>query len=160
MDEFEPLHPHARWLLRLRAGLIALPPSIGLVVGATLLAAARLGADPKQWIMWLGLTLPLAALALAWWYGGARYRHAGYSLDEAGLRIRDGVFFRRETHVARARVQHTDINQGPLDRKLGLAELKIYTAGTRLASIELAGLPAARAAELRDALVGGADDAL
>jgi hypothetical protein len=51
-----------------------------------------------------------------------------------------------------------DINHGPLDRRLGLATLRVYTAGTRLASVTLDGLPEARALQLRDALVAADPD--
>ena len=57
-------------------------------------------------------------------------------------------------------MQHIDLNRGPLDRRFGLATLKVYTAGTKLASVSVDGLPEARAAQLRDALVSHDDDAV
>jgi membrane protein YdbS with pleckstrin-like domain len=54
-------------------------------------------------------------------------------------------------------VQHTDIQRGPLDRRLGLAELLIHTAGTQMATVRLPGLTADRASALRDALLEGHD---
>ena len=74
--------------------------------------------------------------------------------------MRRGVFWRSETLVPRSRVQHIDLNRGPLDRRFGLATLKVYTAGTKLASVSVDGLPEARAAQLRDALVSHDDDAV
>ncbi len=62
--------------------------------------------------------------------------------------------------MPRSRVQHTDINRGPIDRWLGLAELKVHTAGTRLASISLGGLSEQQARDLRNALLGEDDDAV
>jgi hypothetical protein len=76
-----------------------------------------------------------------------------------GLWIERGVYWRRETFVPRARVQHTDVNQGPLARRFGIAELKVFTAGTQAAEIEVDGLAHADALALRDRLLGrgGAD---
>ena len=43
-------------------------------------------------------------------------------------------------HVPRSRVQHTDVSQGPVERRFGLGTLVIYTAGTDYARVDLAGL--------------------
>ena len=102
----------------------------------------------------------LLMLLVGWIVGGMRWSRTGFALDPGALRIRRGIIWRSETLVPRSRVQHTDLNRGPLDRRLGLATLKVYTAGTKLASVSLDGLPADRAAELRDALVAADDDAV
>jgi uncharacterized protein len=80
----------------------------------------------------------------------ARYR---WRLTDAGLEIHRGVWWRSEISIPRARVQHTDVQQGPLLRKYDIAKLIIHTAGTENASIELEGLKFATAQRLRDALV-------
>ena len=157
MPDFESLHPKARWGMRLFGmlllGFVALVPGAILVTTLDDLAppSVRLGA----WFVAI-----VVALVAGWLLGGVRWSRTRFALDEAGLRIRRGLFWRSETLVPRSRVQHTDINRGPLDRKLGLATLKVYTAGTKLASVALDGLPAERAVELRDALVAAGDDVL
>jgi membrane protein YdbS with pleckstrin-like domain len=105
--------------------------------------------------------LAIALVIGAWRIGLARHARTRFALDEHSLRIRRGILWRSETVVPRSRVQHTDVNRGPLDRRLGLATLKVFTAGTKLASLGLDGLPDARAVELRNALIGtddGIDD--
>ena len=155
---FETLHPNARLGMRLAAMLVvALPvagPSAALLI---LWDSDAIGFAAKAAIWLVAVAI---AIALGWRLGGARWSRTRFALDEAGLRIRRGLFWRSETLVPRTRVQHTDINRGPLDRKLGLASLKVYTAGTKLASVSLDGLPAERAVELRDALVAAGDDVL
>jgi membrane protein YdbS with pleckstrin-like domain len=42
--------------------------------------------------------------------------------------------------VPRSRVQHTDVSQGPLERRYGLGTLVIYTAGTSHSRVNLEGL--------------------
>lgn len=154
---WEALPVQARLTLRVFTALGALLPALP---PATVLALAwdALGPPPLRLAFWL-LALLLAAALGAWW-GGRRWAHTAYALDAAGLRIRRGVAWRSETLVPRSRVQHTDLNRGPLDRRLGLATLKVYTAGTKLASVSLDGLPEARALQLRDALVNDDDDAV
>lgn len=71
-----------------------------------------------------------------------------------GLRIRRGVWWQVETFVPRVRIQHTDVTQGPLARHYGMATLKVHTAGTQQAEIQVEGLPHADALALRDLLLG------
>lgn len=121
--------------------------SRGFNLGAVLAAVVQLAA-----VMALGLGVHL--------YAGASHRRLRWRLDEVGLRIRRGVWWRAETLVPLSRLQHVDLNRGPIERRYGLASLKVYTAGTRLASVDLTGLADARAVELRDALISDDDDAV
>jgi hypothetical protein len=106
-----------------------------------------------------GVALGLAWSAQRW--PAIEHRHAFYKVDERGIEIRRGVWWRKETHVPRSRVQHTDVSQGPLERGHGLATLVIYTAGTDYAKVELSGLDHATALRIRDhLLVGEGTDAV
>ena len=57
-----------------------------------------------------------------------------------GFEILRGVYWRTLTNVPRSRVQHTDVSQGPLERRFGLGTLVIYTAGTQHSQVTLPGL--------------------
>ncbi len=81
------------------------------------------------------------------------HRHASWRLDEEGLEIRRGVFWKHQLTIPLGRVQHADVSQGPLQRPFGLGTLTIHTAGTQNASVELKGLSHASAIELRDLIV-------
>ena len=115
-----------------------------------------------------GIPFGLGALAVvmlfalvagcATWYPAARYRHLGYRLEPGGIFIRDGVFWRQQSFVARVRIQHTDVSQGPLERHYGVATLKLHTAGSRFTKIELPGLAHDDAIGLRDELQREGDD--
>lgn len=111
----------------------------------------------------LALTIGLGGF-LAWrshWWPEIAYRHTFYRVDPQGIEIRRGVFWRRTINVPKSRVQHTDVSQGPLERRYDLGTLVIYTAGTDHAKIELRGLNHARALRIRDHLLpSGGDDAV
>lgn len=98
-------------------------------------------------ILALGLLLmPLwlaGVVALAWQFQrwpAIAYRFASYRIDELGIEIRRGVYWRTITNVPRSRVQHTDVSQGPLERRYGLGTLVIYTAGMAHSRVNLEGL--------------------
>jgi membrane protein YdbS with pleckstrin-like domain len=91
-------------------------------------------------------------LLLAYKWPAARHKHLRYLVDEGGLRIRRGVFWRSVIWIPISRVQHTDLSQGPVQRFYELATLTVYTAGTEGASISLAGLEHGIATRLCDHL--------
>ncbi len=155
-EDFESLAPAARLGMRLGGMLIFGVIGLPLMVPALRLID-HVGLETLPAIGLYALVILLLA-GFGWWHGGLRWRLAGVRLDGRGIAIRKGVWFRSETFVPRSRIQHTDINRGPIERWLGLATLKLYTAGTRLASIDIGGLDAERAQQLRDALVSHDDD--
>jgi hypothetical protein len=58
--------------------------------------------------------------------------------------------------VPRTRVQHTDVSQGPIERRFGLGTLVVYTAGTDHAMVALSGLDHGRALMIREHLLPAA----
>ena len=153
---WENLDPKARVTWRLGAMIaFALPYAIPAAIALAAWDSAGLSAMTKLGLHLLGLAL---AAWLGWRFADASYARTTFALSDDGLRIRRGVVWRSETLVPRSRVQHIDLNRGPLDRRFGLASIKVYTAGTRLASVGLDGLPEARAIAVRDQLVPKDDD--
>jgi hypothetical protein len=74
-------------------------------------------------------------------------------VEADGLQIRRGVFWRTVIDVPRSRVQHTDVSQGPLERRFGLGALVVYTAGTDHSRVDLRGLSHDTAFAIRDHLL-------
>ena len=101
-------------------------------------------------LLWLGVVTLAAWHAEVW--PARDFAHTRYRLDADGLRIARGVYWRSITHVPRSRVQHTDVSQGPLERRYGLGTLIVYTAGTDHAKVSLPGLAWDTALALRDEL--------
>jgi membrane protein YdbS with pleckstrin-like domain len=149
--------PQQRLVGRLRALAVS---AISVVALLILLVVAD-GLAP--WVRFGLVGAWLAAMAcLAWFvqvWPARVYAHTRYRLDEDGLQIARGVYWRSVTHVPRSRVQHTDVSQGPLERRYGLGTLVVYTAGTDHAMVGLPGLAHETALQLRDDLrVDHADD--
>ena len=136
---------------------------VGWIVTAVISSANLLGlvivllAVPLAWVkglvalVWLGVTLALAWSSHNW--PGIEHRHASYKVDGQGIEIKRGVWWRKVINVPRSRVQHTDVSQGPLERRYGLGTLVIFTAGTDHARVDLKGLDHATALSIRDHLL-------
>ena len=102
-------------------------------------------------IVWLVLVLLLTWHSYRW--PPIAYEHTSYRVDEQGLEIRKGVYWRVVINVPRSRVQHIDVSQGPIERRFDLGTLIVYTAGTDHAKVELEGLEHGRALAIRDYLL-------
>lgn len=113
---------------------------------------------------WGGLKLPLSLASLVLlpafgvWLAIKQYRHTQWRLDAQGFALRRGRMWRSETRVPASRVQHLDLKRGPLERRFGLANLVIHTAGTRHSAVVVGGLDADDAERLRDRLGRQIDD--
>jgi membrane protein YdbS with pleckstrin-like domain len=95
----------------------------------------------------------VVGMLLAFWWPKQRYRYLRYGLDEFGLVLQSGVWWRKQITLPRVRIQHSDVAQGPLQRRYGVATLKLYTAGSRYTKVELEGVRHEEALALRDSLV-------
>lgn len=74
-----------------------------------------------------------------------------YELADRNLIIRFGVLSRREVIIPRDRIQNVSVDQGLIARFIGLAQLRVQTAGENSAAI-LPGLAYAQAQKLCDDL--------
>jgi uncharacterized protein len=143
------LQQQTGWIAAAVLGVIAVPVSIMLAIAIA----------TTFWAVSMIVASVFAALVfLTWWlvaWPPVSYRYVSYRVDADGLEIRSGVYFRSVTTVPKSRVQHTDVSQGPLQRKYGLATLTVHTAGTENAEVQLPGLPHDVALLLRDHLLPG-----
>lgn len=131
---------------------MALVVGIGGPLFFILSLAFLLGNLPAK--VYFPLLLPILGVALLLWlWPPLHYRHLRYCADSSGLRIKRGVLWHSDVCIPSSRVQHTDVTQGPMQRHWSLATLTVHTAGTKGASIHLAGLGHEVALELRDRLL-------
>lgn len=150
-----PLDPRAIALNQTVGWMTTGALSLAVLVALVLIFQA----EPPAWLrtflalLWLGGTVALGWLAHRW--PTIEHRHASYKVDPQGIEIRKGVVWRKVINVPRSRVQHTDVSQGPLERRYGLGTLVIYTAGTDHARVDLSGLDHGTALLIRDHLLAG-----
>lgn len=77
------------------------------------------------------------------------FRRKTFSLRERDLTYRKGWLFHSITTVPFSRVQHCEVSQGPIERALGLASIKIFTAGGSSSDVSIPGLLPERARDMK-----------
>jgi len=136
----------------------------GVLLLGMLIPVAAVGVAEPRALVWLAVAWLATAAAAVWfclWYPPRLYRSWGYRIDAKVLETRSGRLFQRARLLPLSRLQHVDIERGPLARMFGLAALVLHTAGTHSANIRIPGLEAAEAMRLRDHLIEiGGDDAV
>lgn len=140
------LHPNYTHALRVQTVLVAIP---FLVAALVIEAIIRINALPVPSGV-VGGTVLLIALALVIRIPQSRYNARGYQISADRLRVVRGFLWRSDTVVPFGRVQHIDVDQGPLERFFGIATLTLHTAGNHNASVSLPGLGEDLAREMRE----------
>ena len=147
--EWQSLHP--RFVRRLQAsaliwmlvfGVIGIAVHIAVVSGAvSALFRVASWLFPAAWTIYAVLSLR----ALLWPIIAVARR--GYAIRGKDIFYRSGVFWRSAWAVPFNRVQHTQIDSTPLDRRFGLVSLSVFPAGGGAQKIP--GLGEAMAGRLR-----------
>ena len=90
----------------------------------------------------------------AWgcWLAVRQYQRTAWRLDDKGLSVRRGRLWWSETRVPATRVQHLDIQRGPLQRRRGVSSLVVHTAGSAASAVTVPHMDAGDAEYLRERL--------
>lgn len=138
--------------------LLILAGGGAVAIGLTASLATALPTPLRLGLLGLWVVLTAGGIWLAQAWPVLQWRHTSFRVDERGIEIRKGVLWQRVINVPRSRIQHTDVSQGPLQRRYQLSTLIIHTAGTEHATVDLTGLSHATALRIRDHLISGEGD--
>lgn len=149
------LDPNYVWALRVQMLFTWVPLLIGALV-VEFVAAEVLRGEPDLAFLAavpqgaLSGAVMLIALILLIFVPQRRYNARGFDMGADRLRVVRGVLWHADTIVPFGRVQHIDLNQGPIERFFGIATLTLHTAGNHNASVHLPGLSADQARQMRE----------
>lgn len=149
-----PLSPRVVLLWRL-GWLVATAILLVPVTALLLLWEADGDVLPALWVaaplllLGIGITSSIAI-------PNASYRRWRYAVTDDGVELRHGILVRRESSIPHFRVQHIDLEQGPLDRWRGIVKLKISTASPHT-DAQLPGIEPERAEHLRARILDRAE---
>ncbi|WP_338242225.1 PH domain-containing protein [Aurantiacibacter hainanensis] len=143
-EQLTRLDPAYTTVMRIEGALTVLP----FLIVAIVLGVA--GVLPTPWT-WAPMIVPvLIALVFIILVPVKRFMARGYQMSSDRLRVVKGVLFHADTVVPLSRVQHLDVEQGPLERAFGIARLILHTAGTHNSSVTLPGLAHGDAVAMRE----------
>ncbi|KPP95397.1 PH domain-containing protein [Erythrobacter sp. HL-111] len=145
-EELTKLHPNYRTVLRLQTTFFFIPVLIGALIAEAALASE--GAPVPAGL--IAGPLLLLAIVLVIRLPQRRFAARGYQMSADRLRVVRGVLWHSDTVVPFGRVQHIDVDQGPLERAFGIATMTLHTAGTHNASVDLPGLGEEHARAMRE----------
>jgi len=106
----------------------------------------------------VGLAWPVVAVAFVagallfvflGWFAWTSARVTRYALREHDVIVQSGIFWKKETVQPIRRIQHIEQHQGPIDKRYGLYELKLFSAGTGQFTFRIPGLDAHAASSIR-----------
>lgn len=141
----EGLRPVSARLIPSRyvAGLPGYVIGLAMVIAAIVLTALT----GWWWIALIGI-LPLALVVQGLALTPRRVRALGYRDGAEELTIASGILFREVSTIPYGRIQSAKIDEGPVDRRYGLAKLTMSTAAAG-STVTLPGLPKEEAERLR-----------
>lgn len=119
--ELVPLERRVLSLWRIRS-------SLALGVWVALVLAASAGAGQVVPGLLAALVLAVVAGLLVRWWTSLVWRSWQFRVGDGALHLRHGVLTRRESTIPYHRVQHIDLEAGPLERRMGLTSLILRTA--------------------------------
>ena len=138
-----PLNPAHVSVSRIATGFGLLP----FLIGAGVLEVAQL-LPPGSFIVPALLLYAYIAFVIP----ARRYRYWGYDMGTDRLRIVRGYMYHRDVVVPFGRIQHIDVDQGPIQRRYDLATLTVHTAGNQNSTVSLPGLLHADALTMRETI--------
>lgn len=140
------LHPNYKLLMRIGAVVIGF---IVVIVGLIVDGAMQAEEVPVPFGIVSGIAALLAVFIIIR-IPLARYNARGYQISRDRLRVVRGIMWRSDTIVPFGRIQHIDVDQGPIERALDIATMTLHTAGSHNASVSLPGLGHELAVQMRE----------
>ena len=87
--------------------------------------------DWPLWIMWIAIAIVLLSILCSMIiFPSVRWKVWRYEVREQEIEIQSGLFVVKRTLIPMVRVQHVDIEQGPILKKYNLANISISSAAT------------------------------
>ena len=141
-----PLEHRVLVLWRIRLALVL--AGIALAIGGVVVLAASAVPALAAILVMLG-----AAGGVGWWWTALLWRSWRFEVGVSALHVRHGVVTTRSSTIPYRRVQHIDLESGPIERRLRLTTLVLRTASASSDST-VPGIDAGDADALRERILG------
>ncbi|WP_299671681.1 PH domain-containing protein [uncultured Polaribacter sp.] len=108
-------------------------------------------------IFWLYAILSIALLFVVF-IKLIGFKKRKYAVREKDISYKKGVFFRSLTTVPFNRIQHVEIDQGPISRYFNLVSLSVFTAGDSSDDLKISGLLKEDAQQIKEYISNQIDE--
>ena len=81
------------------------------------------------------------------------FHKKGYALRQKDIIFKTGLIWQKEIAIPFKRVQHCEVNQGPIERLFSLSNLHVFTAGGSSSDLSIPGLRPDTAQQLKEYIV-------
>ncbi len=133
--QYEPLHKDYRSIRYLVCLIFSI---LFFIVGVVLFSFLGLLFRPLAWLALISGLLVFVLLCVFLIYKG--FPRKGYAVRERDIHFKSGYIFSSVTSIPFARIQHCELDQGPIEKMFGLCSLQIYTAGGSSSDLVIPGL--------------------
>ncbi len=97
--------------------------------------------------------IPILLIALNVFLVIKGFKYKAYALRQHDIQYKRGYIWRSQTVIPFNRVQHCEVDQGPIDRLFNISRLKIFTAGGSSSDLSIPGLKPETANSLKDLIM-------
>jgi uncharacterized protein len=132
--QFKPLADKALLHAQLNWLAFYLPLTTALVIAGYVNESF---ANQAQTYLLIGMPI---IILLSLLYSGLNIKLQGVAMRTHDIAFKKGIIWQQIVILPLARVQHIELHRGPIERKLGLASLKLYSAGGMNADLQISGL--------------------
>lgn len=133
--DFQPLPPQA---LKLRMAGWCITQGVLLLILLGVFLFGELFKKQWPWVLVFGIWALQAVYFF--WMARKRFYYEGYAVREKDIIHTKGYWLRTQLTVPYNRVQHVEIEQGPLARAFGLGSISVYTAGDSGGDLSITGI--------------------
>lgn len=103
----------------------------------------------QNWPWFLISGLWIVQAIYFFWMARRRFYAEGYAVREKDIIHAKGYWLKTQLTVPYNRIQHVEIEQGPLARALGLGSISVYTAGDSGGDLSISGIEYAEAERIK-----------
>lgn len=114
---------------------------------------------PQNFLDYYGIAIGIITVLTLWSviYSYLADPKKKYAIREFDVHFQSGLIFYKTVSQPIMRIQHIEIERGPIERSAGLATLQVYSAGGANHTFQIPGLVHSKAVELRQFILNHKD---
>lgn len=153
---FEPVEKSYRTMLTVSwFGILAFVTSVNAAI--TVFAGNLETITERGFLPWIILAF-VAALLLGFVIPHMIWRAKGFRMRNHDVHYEDGIIWHKVTSLPFMRIQHVELESGPIERLFKLTTVKFYSAGGGSADMKIPGLKFATASKIRATVLAHVDE--